>query len=92
MTPVQKLDVKIDHFHNAASFVEMPNRVVQNYSKFIRKFKTKEVSLISYDGFNLKTTFNPEELNIFFDNKLKVTWKNTLIQSYNRKLIYLTSS
>ena len=89
---IEKLDVKIDHFHNAASFVEMPNRVVQNYSKFIRKFKTKEVSLISYDGFNLKTTFNPEELNIFFDNKLKVTWKNTLIQSYNRKLIYLTSS
>ena len=89
---IEKLDVEIDHFHNAASFVEMPKNVIENYVKFIRKFKTKEISLISYGDFDLKTTFDPEELNIFFDYKLKVSWKNTLIASYNKGLVYLTSN
>ena len=88
---IEKVDANIDHFHNAASFVEMPRKIVENYVKFIRKFKTKEISLISYDRFDLKTTFNPEELNIFFNNDLDISWKNTLIERYNRKLIYLTS-
>ena len=48
--------------------------------------------IISYDRHDLKTTFNPEELNPFFDNKLKISWKNNLIEEYNRKLIYLTSN
>ena len=88
---IEKVDANIDHFHNAASFVEMPKKIVENYVKFIRKFKTKEISLISYDRFDSNTTFNPEELNIFFNNELKISWKNTLIEGYNRKLIYLTS-
>jgi len=89
---IEKVDTNVDHFHNAASFVEMPKKVIKNYVKFIRKFKTREISLISYDGFDLKTTFHPEELNLFFDNELKIEWKNTLINGYNRKLIYLTSN
>ena len=88
---IEKVDANIDHFHNAASFVEMPKKIVENYVKFVRKFKTKEISLISYDRFDSNTTFNPEELNIFFNNELKISWKNTLIEGYNRKLIYLTS-
>ena len=89
---IEKVDTNVDHFHNAASFVEMPKKVIKNYVKFIRKFKTREISLISYDGFDLETTFHPEELNLFFDNELKIEWKNTLINGYNRKLIYLTSN
>jgi len=88
---IEKVDANIDHFHNAASFVEMPKKIVENYVKFIRKFKTKEISLISYDRFDSNTTFSPEELNIFFNNELKISWKNTLIEGYKRKLIYLTS-
>lgn len=38
-----------------------------------------------------KTTFNPEELNLFFDNKLKISWENNLIEEYNHKSIYLVS-
>jgi len=89
---IEKVDTEIDHFHNASSFVEMPKIVIDNYVKFIKKFKTREISLISYDRHDLKTTFNPEELNPFFDNKLKISWKNNLIEEYNRKLIYLTSN
>ena len=88
---IEKLNIEIDHFHNAASFVEMPKKVIQNYVNFIKKFNTKEISLISYDGFDDNTTFNPKELNSFFNNKLNLSWKNFLIQDYNRKLIFLTS-
>ena len=89
---IEEVETEIDHFHNAASFVEMPKTVINNYVKFIRKFKTKEISLISYDNIDLKTTFNPEELNSFFDNELKISWKNYLIDDHRRKLIYLISN
>ena len=88
---IEKLDIEIDHFHNAASFVEMPETTINNYCKYIKKFNTKQISLISYDGYNPNTTSNPELLNIFFDNNLEIEWKDTLIKDYNRKLIYLTS-
>ena len=87
---IEKLNVEIDHFHNAASFVEMPKKVVKNYIQYVFKFKTKEISLISYSNFNTETTFNPEELNNFFNNKLKISWKEFLIEDYRKKLIYLT--
>ena len=32
----------------------IPKKVIANYVKFIKKFKTKEISLISYDNFDLK--------------------------------------
>ena len=89
---IEKVEAEIDHFHNAASFVEMPKMVIKNYIKYIKKLKTKEISLISYDGFNLETTLNPKELNSFFDNKLNVSWENRLIEEYKRKDIYLTSN
>ena len=88
---IEKVEAEIDHFHNSASFVEMPKKVISNYVKFIKNLSTREISLISYGGFDLKTTFNPEELNSFFDDKLSVSWKNSLIEEYNKKEIYLTS-
>jgi len=88
---IEKVETEIDHFHNAASFVEMPEMVIKNYMHFIKKFKTKEISLISYGDFDSQTTFNPERLNEFFDNKLNISWKNFLIEDYKKKLIYLTS-
>ena len=31
---IERLNVEIDHFHNAASFVEMPEKIIKNYCKF----------------------------------------------------------
>ena len=89
---IEKVDVEIDHFHNSNSFVEMPKNVIENYVKFIQKFKVKQISLISYQNYDLKTTFNPNELNVFFGNELNILWKNNLIEDYNTKSIYLTSN
>ena len=89
---IEKVETEINHFHNAHSFVEMPKKVVSNYVKYIKKLDIKEISLISYGGFDLKTTFNPEELNSFFNNKLSASWKSTLIEEYKVKYLYLTSN
>tara|TARA_A100001015_G_C14894489_1_gene673826 strand:- start:144 stop:1148 length:1005 start_codon:yes stop_codon:yes gene_type:complete len=88
---IKKINANIDHFHNAASFVEMPENVVKNYVNFVNKFKTKEISLVSYDNFDTYTTFDPKKLSKIFDNKLDIFWKSHLIKDYNRKEIYLTS-
>lgn len=88
---IERLNVKIDHFHNAASFVEMPDEVVKNYCKYIEKCNTNEISLITYDEYDQKTTFNPELLNIFFENKLIVSKHSSIIEQHDRKLIFLTS-
>ena len=88
---IEKIKVEIDHFHNAASFVEMPENVVENYVKYLKKNKINQVSLISYSDYNLKTTYKPELLNNFFDNKLDMEWHPTVIKDYNTKLLYLTS-
>lgn len=88
---IKKINANIDHFHNAASFVEMPENVVKNYVNFVNKFKTKEISLVSYDNFDTNTTFDPKKLSKIFDNKLDIFWKSHLIKDYNRKEIYLTS-
>ena len=88
---IEKLEASIDHFHNASSFVEMPKIVVDNYSKFIKKLKIKDISLISYDKYDETTTFKPEELNSYFDKKLKIVWHDWLIKEYGRKLVYLYS-
>ena len=89
---IEKVETEINHFHNAHSFVEMPKKVVSNYVKYIKKLDIKEISLISYGDFDLKTTFNPEELNSFFNNKLSASWKSTLIEEYKVKYLYLTSN
>ncbi len=88
---IEKLNCKIDHFHNASSFVEMPHDVIQNYVSFIKKLEPKEISLISYGQFNLKTTFEPENLNLFFDNTLQIEWIKGLIENFDRELIFLVN-
>ena len=62
---IEKINVNIDHFHNAASFVEMPEKIVKNYIKYVNKFKTKQISLISYDNFDPKRLLIPIFYRIF---------------------------
>ena len=66
---IDTIAAEIDFFHNAHSFVEMPENIVSNYAKKVeaRMAKTNSaISLVSYDGFDLATTFDPEKLPAFF--------------------------
>jgi len=89
---IEKLDLQIDHFHNANSFVEMTDKIIKNYCHFIKRFNTKEVSLITYDNHNPNTTFEPSLLNKYFGNKLKLSSENLLINEYKRNLLFLTNN
>ena len=88
---IEKLDTKIDHFHNAASFVEMPEKVIKNYVSYLKKNKIKDISIVSYGDHDPRTTFNPELLNKFFDGNLDIQWNENLIDEYKKKSIFLTS-
>jgi len=89
---IENLDVKVDHFHNANSFVEMPKKVIENYINFVKQISVTQISLLSYDKYDSESTFNPELLNDFFNKELKTEWKEDLIKEYGRKTLYLTSS
>ena len=60
---IEKLDVKLDHFHNAASFMRCRKKSL-DYCKYIKK-EINQLSLISYSNFDNTTTFDPRLLNIF---------------------------
>ncbi len=85
---IEKLNIQIDHFHNADSFVEMPIEVVNNYKKYIFKNKVKEISLISYENFDLNTTFDPNRLVEIFDNKLSFKKFSGAIKDQDRNSFY----
>jgi len=66
---IEKLDVNIDFFHNAHSFVEMPKSIVSNYAKHVRRVMSEKggyISLVSYDSIDLKRTFDPSDLSNIF--------------------------
>ena len=71
---IEKLNVEIDCFYNAHSFVEMPEKTVQMYIKNINRMLSKKnnssIALVSYDGFELNTTFDPDNLTGFFEKKM----------------------
>jgi putative sugar O-methyltransferase len=66
---IEKLDVDVEIFHNANSFVEMPVEVIQNYATHVQRLlkrKRGAISLISYDNYDLSTTIHPSRLPGFF--------------------------
>lgn len=65
---IEKIGSRIDLFHNAHSFVEMPENIIGNYAKKVESILSKNgtISLVSYDGFDLNTTINPDKLSNWF--------------------------
>jgi len=87
---IEKLKLEVDIFHNAHSFVEMPKSVVQNYAKHIEKVLSDKakVGLISYDCFDLGTTFHPDVLTSFFSRKFEKHAADCFIPSRRTKEQY----
>ena len=91
---IELIDADIDLFHNAHSFVEMPKAVVKNYAKNIERILSKtngSISLVSYDKFDLNTTFHPEELISFFLCSFEKTVLPTLLIEDRENYHYLSS-
>ena len=69
---IEKIFSEIDIFHNSRSFTEMPFSVVKNYGQQIERIISKNggnISLVSYDKFDLNTTFDPCKLPDLFPNR-----------------------
>jgi putative sugar O-methyltransferase len=69
---IEKLALNIDLIYNAHSFVEMPQFVVSNYADKLARlsqFESATVLMLTYDCFDLRTTFDPELLPSFFPTK-----------------------
>tara|TARA_B100000686_G_C16780600_1_gene971580 strand:+ start:239 stop:1243 length:1005 start_codon:yes stop_codon:yes gene_type:complete len=84
---IEKLNIEIDHFHNACSFVEMPPKVIQNYAKHIYKNKVKSISIVDYEKFDPNATLDPKKFNNYFNNDLKFHSYPWVIPAI-RKMIY----
>jgi putative sugar O-methyltransferase len=82
---LEKTEAHIDCFWNSASFVEMPLDVVHNYAKYIDSFVKKDLNsflcLLSYDGFDLSTTFHPDKLIEIFGTNFHVERIKPLINT-----------
>lgn len=78
---IEDIDAKVDIFHNAHSFVEMPKFVVSNYAQHVNRILRPNrgvVSLVSYDAYDLDTTFHPNELPSYFNGVVKAATYGTL--------------
>lgn len=84
---IECIEADIELFHNAHSFVEMPESVIRNYAGKLSKIMNPEsgvIYLVSYDGFDLRTSINPSRLPSFFGRLCSETTVETLRPSrYN---------
>jgi len=65
---IEKISSSIDCFWNSGSFVEMTPSTVANYAKNLARIRTNRTvyNFISYDKFDLKTTFHPDLIPDYF--------------------------
>jgi putative sugar O-methyltransferase len=91
---IEKLEAQVHIFINAHSFVEMPKSVVSNYAQHVMRLLSLEksaIALVSYDGFDLTTTFNPDDLPEFFSGKIFEHFEHDgLLDSSRRNLYYVS--
>ena len=89
---IEKLNVSIDYFHNAHSFVEMPKKVVKRYSSYVEKLLSQNgrIALVSYGNFDADTTFNPDNLATFFKRKFEGFVHDSLLNPSGQNFYYVT--
>ncbi len=82
---IEKFRSSIDIFLNSHSFVEMPKSVIKNYIYYFNGFPgsiNSAIALTTYSNFDLNTTFHPNELPKFFENrKFDCFEEDTLLNS-----------
>ena len=91
---IEQFGSPIDVFTNSHSFVEIPVPIVKNYTDKVKQLPGSDqsaVALTSYDGFDLKSTFHPEELPKFFKERNFESFERELLLLANRKNYFFTS-
>ena len=91
---IEKFASPIDILINSHSFVEMPSDVVRNYvDRFFGfpKPKNSAIVLTTYDGFDLKTTLDPNKLPKFFKGRKFDYFKRETLLDPSRDNLYFVS-
>lgn len=89
---IERLDVSIDIFQNAHSFVEMPQPIVANYAKHVERLmnpKKSSIALVSYDGFDPATTPHPDNLQNNFKRNFNALQESTLWKPKKKNFYYI---
>jgi putative sugar O-methyltransferase len=89
---IEKISSLIDCFWNSNSFVEMSPRIVANYAEKFTKIRTKRTiyNFISYDRFDIKTTFRPDQIpELFFDVEFQKLKYPSLTNAERENYFYL---
>ena len=88
---IEKISSSIDCFWNANSFVEMTPSIVANYAKNLARIRTNRTvyNFISYDKFDLKTTFHPDLIPDYFtDVKFQKSRHQSLVNDLRENYFY----
>ena len=92
---IEKISSTIDCFWNSNSFVEMSPEIVKNYAEKFSKIATKEsvYNFITYDKFDLETTFQPDKIQeLFFNIEFKKLVHPLLEDSERESYFYIGKS
>ena len=74
---IENLNIEIDHFHSADTFVHMESQMIKNYLKYLFTFKPKSLSIVNHISSG-KTQVKDNEINSFFDDPLDISKYNQI--------------
>jgi len=92
---IEKITSPIDCFWNSNSFVEMTPNILENYAKNLARISTNKTlyNFISYDKFDLKTTFHPDLIPDYFKNvKFEKLRYPSLVKDEHKNYFYCGKS
>ncbi len=92
--PVQlgTVETTVDFFHNAHSFVEMPEETVRNYVRILDPLMENgmgKVGVVSYKSVEANGTLDPTSFAGIFSRSMQSTWVDTLTPGLRH--LHLTS-
>ncbi len=88
---IEKISSSIDCFWNSNSFIEMTPNIIKNYAKHLSRIRTNSsvYNFISYDKFDLNTTFHPDLIpNYFADVEFQKSRHPSLVKDGHNNYFY----
>lgn len=82
---IDKLNMKIDHFHNSYSFTEMSEKIITKYIEVLKKLNT-EVSSLCFYPFSSSSSIQPIKIERIIKIYKKFGYKNITSKNYNNVL------
>jgi putative sugar O-methyltransferase len=89
---IEKICSSVDCFWNSNSFTEMTPEIVKNYAKNLARIRTSKTTynFISYDKFDLETTFHPDLIpKLFKDVEFQKFQHPSFVKNEQKNYFYI---